>query len=430
MRIRFGIALLAAALAGTGCELDLTNPNSPVEEEVVNNPEGIIALAVGMQGQYASSVLTFVRAPALVTDEWGTQTRALTADISLLTGEGLDASFGVVEAPYAAAFRVIRSANLLINNAPQVGLGRGLETGIVALAKTFKAMSIGAIAQQYDRVATDAAPGGAPLKDRMAAFNEAIALLESARADLAGVSAAELAGFRSRVVPSAFDLENTINALLARYYLFTGQHQQAIAAADRVNLARLSLLLYPDPTINPIYNYSFVARYTAGLQSFAKEAEAGDRRPTYWLDPSVSPAANPRDTLLFALRQYSGKNDPYPVYLPDEMRLIKAEALVRLGGAANFAQALALINQVRTQSTSALNEPVAALPPKTAAELSTQAALLRQIAYERRYELYMQGLRWEDLRRLGQFVDRRPTFTFLPLPTQECLANPQANCAG
>jgi hypothetical protein len=54
MRFRL-VAALAAALGAGGCELDLTNPNSPPAELVLSTPDGIIALATGMQGQYAGT---------------------------------------------------------------------------------------------------------------------------------------------------------------------------------------------------------------------------------------------------------------------------------------------------------------------------------------------------------------------------------------
>jgi hypothetical protein len=157
------------------------------------------------------------------------------------------------------------------------------------------------------------------------------------------------------------------------------------------------------------------------------QAEAGDLRPAYWLNTAVTPAANPPDTLLYALKKYSGRNDPYPVYLPDEMKLIKAEAYTRLG---QLGTAAGLVNEVRTQTNSPVDEPVAgllALDPAT--QLDTEAKLLAEIAKQRRYELYMQGLRWEDSRRLGTAITTTPTFTWLPTPTQECRTNPNAvNC--
>lgn len=50
---RLGMVVLAATTV-TACDLDLTNPNSPTEEQVVSNIDGVVALAVGMQGQFCS----------------------------------------------------------------------------------------------------------------------------------------------------------------------------------------------------------------------------------------------------------------------------------------------------------------------------------------------------------------------------------------
>lgn len=427
-RAAFLAGTLALAVVAGSCELDLANPNSATEETVLTTPNGIVALAVGMQGQFANSVLMFVRAPALVTDEWSTRSAALASAQALATGQGIDPTFLTVSEPFTAAYRVIGSANQLLVGAPQVGLAPGTQAGVTALARTFKAMSLGFIIQQYERVPINPSVEGSPFESRAVVLDTIIALLETARSELSAVPPAQLAEFRTRIQGAGFDLGNTINAMLARYYLIAGRHQQAIDAANRVNLGVLSVIPYPDPVANPIYNYAFGLLYVAGLDSFITEAEAGDMRPAYWLQAEAAPVpANPPATLR-PLRRYSNRNDPFPVYLPAEMKLIKAEAYVRLGGAANFELARQLINEVRTQSTSTLNEPVAGLPPKSAAELSTAEALLRQIAYERRYSLYMQGLRWEDLRRLGTVVGRQPKTAWLPVPQGECLNNPSRPC--
>jgi hypothetical protein len=425
-------ALLAAAIAAlvstSACDLDLANPNSPTEQTVLTTTDGVIALAVGMQGQFANSVLMFIRAPALVTDEWSTRSPALASAQALATGQGIDPSFNTVSEPFTAAYRVVSSANQLLSGAPQVGLASGTQAGVMALARTFKAMSLGFIIQQYEQIPIQPSLEGAPLQPRAVVLDTIINLLETAQAEFSAVPAAQLTEFRNRVQGTGFDLGNTINAMLARYYLIAGRHQQAIEAADRVNLSVLSLIPYPDPVSNPIYNYAFGILYVAGLDSFITEAEPGDQRPAYWLQHDAAPvAANPPATLR-PLRRYSNRNDPFPVYLPDEMRLIKAEAYVRIGGAENQARALGLINEVRTRTNASVNEPVAGLPPKTATELNSADALLRQIAYERRYSLYMQGLRWEDLRRLGTVVGRQPKAAWLPIPQSECLNNPARPC--
>lgn len=427
MRIRTGIALLAVALTGAACDLDLdiTNPNAPTEEEVLTSLEGVLALSLGMQQQFASSALVYTRAPALITDEWGTQTLALAADRSLFEGEGIDPGYGVVADPYFVTYRVARSANNVLAAVPGLtGLSTGLEVGLSATAKLFKAMALGMAAQQYAELPLDAAVQGAPLVPRAQVFAEVIRLLESARADLGRATEAELATFRTRGLSTGFDLRNTVDAMLARYYLFTGQHQQALDAASRVNLGVTSLLIYNDPDANPIWNYATQLRYVSPLKSFADAAEPGDRRVEFWINTAAAPFNGNPPVALLPFNYYNNRNAAFPAYLPGEILLIRAEAQARLG---DLDAARGLINQVRTKTgTAAL--PGAQLPALTAAELPDLAAVLRQIAYERRYELYSQGLSWEDVRRLGEFSGETLKVDFLPTPESECRNNPNASC--
>src|SRR5688572_25291064 len=92
--------LAAAATLVVGCELDLENPNAVTEEVVLSDANGVIALAVGMQGQFAQSVEDFLVPVALVTDEWGTRSRSLLSYQSLLTGLSFENTYDVVNAPY------------------------------------------------------------------------------------------------------------------------------------------------------------------------------------------------------------------------------------------------------------------------------------------------------------------------------------------
>lgn len=425
IRLTFGLAALVASVAcNTG--LDLANPNSPTEQAALSNLDGVIATELGMQDQFATSFNTYVRAPALVTDEWGTASKALAADISLYNGSGIDPSYGVVSDPYYVTYRIARTADVVISAVPSInGISAGFAAGLTANAKLFKAMALGMAAQQYAQLPIDASIGGGTPVPRTQVFAEVIRLLESARSDLAPYTDADLSGFTARSVSTGFDVRNTINAMLARYYLFSGQYQQALDAAKRVDLTKVSLLTYPDPAINPIYNYGVVAGYVAPLKSWARSAEPADKRVPFWVDTLATPPnGNPPSLQLAQFALYGTRNAPIPVYLPGEVLLIKAEAEAQLG---DLPSAIADINAVRTKSGSATT-PGAQLPPLTAAQLDTKDKVLAQILQERKYELFAQGLRWEDLRRLGPIVGLQPKVDFLPMPQAECTTNPNVSC--
>lgn len=424
VRAAWRALLLVGILGGmAACDLDVQNPNSPTREESLADPDGIVSLAVGMQGQFAGQVQEFIQAPALVTDEWGTTTLALSSYRDLfLTGPEFQISRASarVEEPWAAAYQVARSADDLAASVPDADLPPGLQSGILSTARLFKAMALGAVAQHFAAMPVDVSGDQPSFVDREQVFDAVLDLLEQARADL---DDADLALTEQRVLGEGFDLPSTIDAMLARFHLFAGNHEAAIAAADRVDPAVLSVFTYTSTSQNPVENLAFQLGYVSVLVSWVEAAEDGDGRVDYWADTSVEPVAGNPDSLLVPLERYSSPTATFPVYLPDEMKLIRAEAHTRLG---EFDLARQEIDAVRTQSSSPVDEPVADLPSIPDEELDTEDELLAQIAHERKYELYNQGLRWEDTRRLGADVTVEPTIDFLPVPEQECLNNPNA----
>lgn len=414
--------LLALATAGAaGCSLDLTDPNAPREEQVLVSPELILSTAIGIQAQYADNVHVFVRAPALMTDEWGVRPRALEADRSLVTG-AIDENYGVVSDPFAAAYRIARSADLLIENAPRVSLGPGLQAGTLSLARLMKAMSLGNLTLQYREMPANFGSAGATPLPLEQVRDTVIALLEAARADLSGVTDAQLADFNTRILSGGLSLRNTVDAMLARYYLLDGRYEEAIAAAARVNRNVLSRFLYPNPSVNPVQNYGFGLDYVGTRREFFMEAEPGDQRVGYW---ATRTGVTGLPDSVFNFNKYGNRNDAFPAYLPDEMRLIQAEAHARLG---RIDAARGLVNDVRTQCSSTVDEPLACLPPLPVEALDTQEEILTETLRQRRYELYAQGLRLEDLRRLRPYTEDRPSADFLPYPRTDCLRNPSAGC--
>lgn len=419
-----GLLVAGVLLGMSACDLDVENPNSPTREESLSDSEGIVTLAVGMQGQFAGQVQLLIQAPALVTAEWGTTTLSLSSyrDL-LLTGPEFQVSRASarVEEPWATAYEVTRSADDLIEALPDSDLSPGLQSGILATARLFKAMALGMAAQHFDQLPVDVSSNQPPFVDREEVFATVLDLLDQARTDLED---ADLAVTENRVLGAGFDLPNTIDAMLARYHLFSGNYEEAITAANRVDPSVLSVFTYTGTSQNPVENLAFQLGYVAVPTGWVEDAEDGDGRVEYWTDTSVEPEVGNPDTLqLFPLDRYSSSTATFPVYLPDELRLIRAEAHTRLD---EFDLARQEIDDVRTQSSSPVDEPVADLASIPDEELDTEAELLEQIAYERRYELYNQGLRWEDTRRLGTDVAGEPTIDFLPTPEQECLNNPNA----
>jgi hypothetical protein len=421
--VRAGVSLLVAGVLA-GCDLDLENPNAPTEEEIVASRDGIIAISIGMQGQFSQSIDDWVVTNSLVTDEWGTRSPALISYISLFTGDNFDDAYDVVLQPYARTYQVANSANLVLQGVENLALGVGLEAGLSAVANLFKAMSLGFAYQQYETLALDVDPEGAPTVPREQVLDTVLVLLERARTAYNSVEASALTEFNARALGPGVNLPNTIDAMLARYYLFDAQYANAITAANRVNLTVRSELRYPAPTVNPVRNLAFGLNYVGGLQNgWARRAQAGDDRVLYWVDTvAANLTANPPDSVIKPLKKYFNVNEPFPLYLRGEIRLIKAEAFTRLG---QFDSAAVYVNLVRAQNDTTLG-PAADLPPLPPTSLDSEAELLDAIAYERKFELYLQGLRWEDTRRLGTARTTTPTLPFLPLPRQECVTNPEA----
>lgn len=420
MRLSLGVVCTALS----ACNLDVTNPNQPTEEQVLSSSEGIIALGVGMQAQFAQSIDDYVIPPALVTDEWGTKSKALLSYQSLLTGSSFENTYDIVANPYANTYQIIKTANTALNAIPGAGFSGGFAAGFSATAKLFKAMALGNASLIFEKLPVNIDVAGAVPVPRAQVQDTVLALLASARADIVSVTDADLSVFKTRVLGTSIDLRNTIDAMIARYSLIRGLYQPAIDAATRVSPTVLSSLTYPSPTVNPVQNLAFTLGYVGGLASFVAGAEPGDKRPAYWLQTTTATFRGTPDSTMYELKKYVLTTDAFPLYLPDEMKLIRAEAAARLG---DLATARTLINQVRTQATSTVDEPAAGLTALSDAQLPDLATILRQIAYERRYELFMQGLRWEDIRRLGTAASA-VTFTFLPLPAVECRANPNAGC--
>ena len=295
----------------------------------------------------------------------------------------------------------------------------GVRSGLQAYASIYKALAIGTMATYFEQVTVEntAKPKFVP---RVEALNQAIVLLEAALATV--TTTPPSTGFTSRVV-AGIDIPNTINALIARYALMAGDNAKALAAANRVVLTVRSEIRFDDVTRNPIWdvalgNVNVVQPVDLGLGlPVALRPVATDRRLDFYFLSRTATAG------VFRGRGFFKSNgDAVPMYLPGEIILIKAEAQARQN---NLAAAVTELNGVLTKTTDAWG--IGAGLPAYAGE-NTQAAILAEIYRQRRIELFMSGLGFEDARRFSRPVstaaDSERNRNFYPYPAVERDNNP------
>ena len=412
------VALAATSLGA--CSLDLQNPNSPTQDQVTTSPDGVIALATGLQGRFAASYFNFAYMSGVVTDEFAAAPAAL---ISISDAEqGLvPPGTGIADNVFNSVYRTVRTADELLSGADRLSgsFEAGTRSGLKALAYAIKAEALGEALQSYQRVPVNTFGVTAPAYvSRAEALPIVRALLDSAATQLAGT--APSAFFTSSILTPGVNLANTIQIFRARYARIAGDDATAIAAANlvaRSGTSAISALTYPAPGVNPYANVTGGTNGIAVRRQFRTSMLPQDQRFSFFVIPSTTLIGRTQTTPLdpFSTR-YAVANATFLVYMPDEALLIKAEALANQG---NLAGAQAALDSVRTDCTGGrgLDDPKACLPALVGSLAS--AELLAEIYVQRRYELLGTGLRWEDTRRRSAI--RGPVAApALPVDGQRC----------
>lgn len=430
---------LCLSVGAAGCDLTVENPNAATLDEVLSTRVGIIGFANGLQRSYAVGAIDNIALTPGVTAREVAIVRTFASLQELEDGGALlPAENGNVNALFSNLYSVATDAQRLIDAADTFEGGEdGFADGLTAIGSFYKAAALGALAQNFEQVALQPGVFNAEYSSRQEAFAEAVRLLSEA--ERLAAAAAGNAAFQD-LIPDGFDLVNSARAYRARFALFGGDYAGAIAAVNATNLSATSRFAYGSDAQNPIFNAfylgapSYAVRDDLGLASI----QAGDQRVDFYTDLDLGLNADPDstdddDTLVNDRSGFDidvaagffddGQTAPLPVYIPDELRLIRAEATVRSGG--NLSSAVADINAVRTATSDPFGV-VAGLPAYSGPV--TSAALLDEIYYNRSTELYLQGLRLEDQRRFnrpgpstGAFQRNR---NFYPYPDQERQANP------
>lgn len=391
-------AIAAATVALAGCGLDLQNPNSPTEGQVTTSPDGVIALATGLQGRFAQSYGNFAYMAGLVTDEFASTTAAL---ISISDAEQGSVAPGtaIADNVFNSIYRTVRTADDLLTGAEALSadIEPGTRSGLRALAFVLKAESLGEAIQSYQKAPVVTFGVTQPTyASRSEVLPVIRSLLDSAANQIATTPPSTF--FNSNILTPGVNLSNMIQIFRARYARMAGDDATAVAASNlvaRSGTGAISVLTFPAPAVNFFANVTGGTNGVGPRRQFRLSMQAGDQRFAYFVVPSTT-ATGRVLAQLDLWNRYAGSQSPMPVYYPDEALLIKAEALANQN---NFAASQAALDSVRTDCTGGrgIDDPKACLAPLSGQ--LTKGQLLAEIYVQRRYELFATGLRWEDARR-------------------------------
>ncbi len=408
------IVLMAVGLVQTGCKKEYTDPNRAVEDLVFTNAKGLTGVAVGLQRVYTlgrgSSLYNLITVNGLITNELFVVNTGNTGELQLGTGgTAVDGNNSILTTFWTSNNKTIYDANKVIAGA-QTLADKNFASGLIAYANIFKALSIGNLAQFWEKV-----PAGIGTSvtfiDRMDGFKAAITALDEAQAAIA--ANAMSASFLS-TIPSGIDIPNTINALKARFQLYSNQLPAALASANLVDITKKSTFNFDALSLNPVFETATSTNNvvqpkdsTLGLQPVAFEPTLTDARVNF--HTVINATILPRRRINGF---YNAAAIGIPVYLPGEINLIKAEVFARQNDTIN---GKLWLNTVVTKASDAFGLG-ANLPAITT--IGSQANLLDQIYRNRCIELFMSGQKLEDMRRFARPNTERKR-NLMPYPLRE-----------
>ena len=408
----FGMAI---ALLFQSCKKDYLNPNAATDVQVFSSPQGLTGVAVGLQRVYtagrASSLYNRVTINGLITKELLVLNQGNTGEYQLQLGGGsVDGTNSLMSGLWTSSNKIIYDADKVIAGAKALS-DKNYASGLIGYASLFKALALGDLSMFWEKV-----PAGIGANigfiDRAQGFAKAITTIDEA---LTAINANAISAAFTANVPAGIVIPNALHALKARYSLYTGLYAQALTEANAASLTVKSTFNFTTVNLNPLFetatstnNVTAADNVTLGLPA-GLQPDAGDKRVPFY----TTTAYNSK-ILGFA----AASTTPWPVYLPGEMILVKAEAYARQNDLVN---ALIELNKVVTKTPASDAYGVGAdLLPLVGL---TQAQILDQIYKHRSIELYMSGLKIEDMRRFSRPNAER-TRNLLPYPFLERDNNP------
>jgi starch-binding outer membrane protein, SusD/RagB family len=413
-------ALLSALIIQPGCAKSYTDPNRADEAQTLSSPQGLTGLVVGLQRVYTlgrgSTLYNRITVNGLTTNELIVVNTGNTGEVQLAAGGNtVDGNNSILTTFWTTCNKVVYDADRAITNAKLLS-DKNYASGIIAYASIFKALSIGDMSEFWEKI-----PAGTGLNvtfiDRIDGYKQAITVIDNA---LTVITANAISASFIFNIPAGIDISNTLNALKARYSLAAGLYPQALAAANLVSLTTKSTFNFDALSLNPVYETSTatnnvvqVKDSTLGLQPVAFEPSLTDGRVPFYTVRNLTIAPRFRINGFFNAAAIA-----IPVYLPGEMTLIKAECYARQS-IPDLVNGYLELNKVVTKNNDiyGVNANQPPLVPGTVAQL------LDQIYRNRCIELYMSGLKLEDMRRFARPNAERKR-NLMPYPLRERDNNP------
>ena len=406
------IAFIATAMVGTvGCIKDFVNPNAATEEQVFSSAKGLTGAAVGLQRVYTagrgSSLFNMVVANGLITRELILLNPGNIPELELVTGAGaVTGTNNILAGLWSTNNKIIADADKIIGFSQNLA-DKNYASGLIGYSTVLKALAIGNLSLYWEKV--PASIGNNVLfVDRKDGFKRAIAAIDNALATINSnaISAPFIAN-----IPAGIDIVNSLHALKARYSLFSDQYAQAIASVNNVDLTKRSTFNFDALNLNSVFETATATNNvvqpvdsTLGLPPSLAPNFSDLRIPFY---TTINTSIAPR----YRIGGFGATaTSSWPVYLPGEMILIKAEAFARQSDLPN---ALIELNKIITKQPA--QDPFGVGAGLSAVSGLTMAQVLDEIYRHRSIELFMSGLRLEDMRRFNRPTSERRR-NFFPYP--------------
>jgi hypothetical protein len=418
IRITIYGSAVAVLLFFVSCKKNYINPNAATEQQVFSSPQGLTGVSVGLQRVYtagrASSLYNRVTINGLVTKELTVLNQGNTGEYQLQLGGGsVDGTNSLMSVLWTSSNKIIYDADRVIAGANGLA-DKGYASGLIGYTSIFKALAIGDLSMFWEKIPADIGKDVGFI-DRAQGFAKAIAVIDNA---LTAINANAISSSFIANIPAGIDIPNTLHALRARFSLFMNNYAQALTEANAASQTIKSTFNFTSVNLNPIFE----------THTSTNNVCAAVDTTTLGLPAGLQPDPNDKRLKFYTTSAYNSKikgfavasTTAWPVYLPGEMTLIKAEAYARQS-TPDPVNALIELNKIVTKTPASDPYGVGAdLPPLVGL---TPTQLLDQIYKHRSIELYMSGLKLEDMRRFGRPNAER-TRNFLPYPFLERDNNP------